>query len=292
MADHPPPSRLCIIAGGGMLPYHVYSSCLKAGIAVHIIALEGEFEEILQTTSSSTYESTPPTAAIDFFPAYRASKIIARIKQLGIEHVTFAGRIRRPNHLAKLILDPLGRDLLKRLTIIGRNTDDTILRTVIAIFEENGLKVLPPESLSSEIRIEPGPLTICRPQPADLETIGRGCTILNTLAPFDIGQGLIIASGGLVIGIEAAEGTQKLIRRCGEIIKQKHSPISTAILVKLSKRGQDKRIDLPAIGPDTISACRESGVIGIAVAAGESVIVERSTTLALADEGGLFVYGL
>ena len=92
----------------------------------------------------------------------------------------------------------------------------------------------------------------------------------------------------MVLGIEAVEGTDRLIERCGDLKREGRGPV----VVKLPKQGQEQRIDMPTIGPGTVATATSAGCVGIAVAAGETLIVEADAAIEQADDGGLFVLGV
>ena len=94
--------------------------------------------------------------------------------------------------------------------------------------------------------------------------------------------------GFRVLGVEAVEGTDALLRRCAELRREGQA----GVLVKLKKVGQDRRVDLPVIGPDTIAAVRAAGLAGIAIEAGGTLVVRRAEVIAAANAAGQFVYGL
>lgn len=103
----------------------------------------------------------------------------------------------------------------------------------------------------------------------------------------DIGQALII-NNGLVLGVEAAEGTNNLIKRCAELREEQEG----GVLIKLCKPHQDKRLDLPCIGPDTIKNIAKYGYKGIVVEAKKSIMLSSAKTIKLADDNKIFIYGV
>ena len=131
--------------------------------------------------------------------------------------------------------------------------------------------------------------TLGRHQPDEIDRtdIARGVAVLNVMGGLDIGQGVVVQAG-VVLGVEAIEGTDALIVRCGTLRRSGKGPV----LVKLAKPEQEQRVDLPAIGPATIAGCAAAGFAGIAVEAGRSLIIDRAATIAAADEASLFLVGL
>jgi len=117
--------------------------------------------------------------------------------------------------------------------------------------------------------------------------IARGLDVAQALGRLDVGQSVVVQQG-MVLGVEAIEGTDALIARCGRLRREGGG----GVLVKIAKPGQDRRADLPTIGARTVSACAEAGLSGIAVAAGSTLLVDRAAIVAAADRAGLFVAGV
>jgi DUF1009 family protein len=125
------------------------------------------------------------------------------------------------------------------------------------------------------------------PSQADLRDIARGIFVLNSLSTADVGQSVIVQEG-VVLGIEAIEGTDSLISRCSDLKISKEG----GVLVKTSKLGQDDSVDIPTIGPDTVVGSKSAMLSGIAVGAGRSQIIDYETTISIADQNGLFIIGI
>jgi len=123
-----------------------------------------------------------------------------------------------------------------------------------------------------------------RPDEVAAEDLERGRAVLRAMSTADIGQAVVVQQG-MVLGVEAIEGTDALIDRCGGL--RRDGP--GGVLVKLPKQGQEKRTDLPTIGPDTVARATAAGLRGIAVAAGATIIVRREDVVQAADAAGLFL---
>ena len=117
--------------------------------------------------------------------------------------------------------------------------------------------------------------------------VAKAAEVVHALGPFDVGQGAVVANG-LVLAIEAAEGTDAMLDRCGSL---PNGINRGGILVKRPKPGQELRIDLPVVGAETIRRAAQAGLAGIAVEAGVALIIDVDEVVSLADEAGLFVYG-
>ena len=270
------PSKIAIIAGAGYLPKHVYEACINEGIEVVIIGLEDHITpEVFQGIPYQT------------FAIHSVSKILKFIESQNIKDVVLAGKVSRTSHISKLLLDIKGAKLLTKIMKYGLN-DDAILTAIIKFLESEGLKLWSAEAIAKELIVGKGALTKTQPSKANWTDIKKGMKILKDIAQHDIGQSLVIQAG-LILGIEAAEGTDSMIVRCGAI-KQKEE--SGPILIKAVKPNQDRRVDLPCIGKATIDKLHENGFCGIAVEAKVTLLLEGKDTIDAANEKGIFIYGV
>jgi DUF1009 family protein len=117
--------------------------------------------------------------------------------------------------------------------------------------------------------------------------IRRGVAVARALGAIDVGQGCVVQQG-IVLAVEAAEGTDAMLARCAPLAR----PGPGGVLVKLVKPGQDRRADLPTIGPETLRGATGAGLRGVAFEGGGTILAERDTAVALADAAGLFLLGL
>ncbi|MBR1479952.1 MAG: LpxI family protein, partial [Alphaproteobacteria bacterium] len=166
--------------------------------------------------------------------------------------------------------------------------DNALLKGIKELLRAEGLNVISPQSILGTLLTPAGVLTTARPSEIDLRDIARGVFVLNTLSRADVGQAVVVQEG-VVLGIEAAEGTKRLIERCADL---KVSDARGGVLVKTAKLKQELSIDLPTIGKHTVSEAEHSGLSGIAIGAGASQIIDCDETTALANEKGLFIIGI
>jgi DUF1009 family protein len=117
--------------------------------------------------------------------------------------------------------------------------------------------------------------------------IRRGVVVARTLGAIDVGQGCVVQQG-MVLAVEAAEGTDAMLARCSSLAR----PGRGGVLVKLVKPGQDRRADLPTVGPETLRGAADAGLRGVAFEAGGTILAERDAAVAAADAAGLFLLGL
>ena len=138
-----------------------------------------------------------------------------------------------------------------------------------------------------------GPLSNTAPDAKDMADIARGLDVLRAMGPFDIGQAVVVANNH-VLAVEASEGTDQMLARVAELRRNGRirSPKRTGVLVKAPKPGQDRRFDLPSIGPRTIAGVAEAGLAGLAVIAGGTIVAEPAAIVEAADRANIFVVGM
>jgi DUF1009 family protein len=267
--------KIGILAGKGLLPKLIYQGCLEKGLECVIVGISGQFSHELF-----------PNVPFKIMPMHSVTNIINEFKANSVTHITLAGKVKRTN-LGKLLFDKKGSQLFSLILKRGLQ-DNNILTSIITFLENEGFKIIPSNELASNITASTGSLGIISPDASAIRDIKNGIHILKGIANYDIGQALVIQSG-LVLGVEAAEGTDALIKRCSTLQQLGQPP---AILVKIAKPNQDKRIDLPCIGVNTIKNLAQANMRGLAVHAGHCILLDNSTIQKTADESGIFVYGI
>lgn len=265
---------LGIIAGGGSLPARLAQACGKAGTGVFIVAFRGQ-------TDPALYEGR---AHLLTRPG-RLGRIIKTLKSRGIRDLVFIGSLRRPS-FAELRPDLRAARLLVRLGLRAAG-DDRLLSALRGELEREGFVLHGVQDFAPSLLAGKGSAGRLAPGPGNLDDIRRGVEILKGTGPLDIGQAAVVQEG-LVLGVEAIEGTDELIRRCAAYRRKGRG----GVLVKLCKPGQDLDLDLPSIGPETVRLCAQAGLAGIAVHAGASLLADPQAVVDLADKCGLFVTGV
>jgi UDP-2,3-diacylglucosamine hydrolase len=172
-----------------------------------------------------------------------------------------------------------------------RGGDDHLLKGVAAVFEEHGFRLVGAHAVAPEILMPEGALGHERPNDRDRADIAKGLALLNAASPFDVGQAVVVADAR-VLAIEAAEGTDRMLARIAELRQSGRIASGRGVLVKAAKRNQDRRLDLPSIGPQTVEGAAQAGLAGIAVVAGRTILAEPAQIGATADRAGLFVLGV
>jgi DUF1009 family protein len=274
MAGNTAAGRLGIIAGAGPLPARIIERCQATGRDVFVLALQGEADPAI-------VEAVPHA----WCRLAAGATGLALLRANGVDELVLAGGVRRPT-LASLRPDWRAAKFFARVGYRALG-DDGLLSAVVRELEHEGFRVIGADQLLDEASLPPGPLGRIRPD-ADAESdIALGLRMARAIGALDIGQAVVVQQG-LVLGVEAIEGTDALLRRCREL--RRDGP--GGVLVKTAKPAQESRVDRPTIGAQTITVAAESGLRGIAAEAGATLLLDRDEVIRLADEAGLFVVGV
>lgn len=268
--------KLGIIAGGGAIPKMLVKYCQKTGREFFVLAIEGNAEADLIDNGSIPHQ---------WIRIGQAGTGFKRFAQEQVKDVVMIGTIRRPG-FKDLIPDMRTTAFFAKLGLksIG---DDGILRALVREIEDEGMTVRGIHEVMSDLLVKEGILGKHKPDKQAREDMRRGLEVATELGRLDVGQAVVVQQG-LVLGVEGIEGTDELIRRCGEYRRKGEG----GVLVKLRKPQQDMRVDLPTVGTRTIERARESGLRGVVVHAGNGLIVDEAEVIRLADKYGIFVMGV
>jgi DUF1009 family protein len=271
---------LGIVTGAGELPIAIAQGARVHGRSVFLLALEG----IAVPADVAAY----PHA---FVSLGELGKAIRLLKEAGCAEITMAGKVARPE-FSKLKLDARGALALPRVMAAAVKGDDALLRAVLGIFESEGMRVIGSEEAAQELLAPLGPLGIHVPAEDDDADILRGIAVVMAMGAHDIGQAAVV-SRGLVLAVEAAEGTDAMLKRVAALPSAlRGTPEDRkGVLVKAVKPHQERRVDLPVIGVQTVELAATAGLSGIAVEGRGALIVHRAEVVDAADRLGLFVYG-
>ena len=267
--------KLGIIAGGGSIPKMLIEHCAAQGRDFFVLAIEGNADKALITDDI-------PHQWIRIGQAGTGFKRFAEEK---VQDVIMIGTIKRPGFF-DLVPDLRTTAFFAKVGAKALG-DDGILRALVNEIEAEGMTVRGIHEVMSDLLVKPGILGRHKPDKQALVDIRRGIDVALALGKLDVGQSVVVQQG-LVLGVEGIEGTDELIRRCGEYRRKGDG----GVLVKLRKPQQDMRIDLPTICPRSVSRAQESGLRGIVVHAGNGLIVDEAETIRLADKAGLFIMGI
>jgi DUF1009 family protein len=274
-------AKLGLIAGAGGLPVDIVRACNAAARPVFVLRLSGLADPALA-------EAAP---GMDVGVA-EWGKMFQTLKRQGCKQICFAGAVPRPD-FGDLRPDLRGLAALPRVLAAARNGDDALLRQVMHEFEQEGFVVEGADTVIDGLTIGEGPLGSVAPAEADAADIEQALRVARALGALDIGQAVVVANG-LVLAVEAQEGTDAMLQRCADLPSalRSHADLRAGVLAKAVKPLQDRRIDLPTIGPATIEAAARAGLIGVVGEAGSLLIVERERVIQTADDLGLFVVGV
>lgn len=266
---------LGIIAGKGALPQRIAESCRARGEPFFVLAFEGETDPVFLASVEHA-----------FIRHGAVGQTLELLTSRGIDCLVLAGRIERPK-LRDLKPDAKGAQLLGRLGKALFAGDDRLLSTITSFFEEEGFTILRVEEVLQEGAAPHGVMGAHQPDAQAMEDITLGMKVAKSIGALDIGQAVIVQHG-YVLGVEAVEGTDALITRCATL-KQTDTG---GVLVKMAKPQQDERVDLPAIGMETVRMMAAAGFKGIAVEAGHALVIDRAAAIAEADARGIFIIGV
>ena len=262
-------SGLALIAGRGALPAAVVAACATRPL---VCVLHGFTPEGL----------TPDL----IFHLERLVPFIDHLLAQGITEVAFAGAVQRPR-LDPAIFDPATAQLVPRLLAAMQGGDDSTLREVIALFEESGLTVQGVAAIAPDLLPGPG-LLAGQLTPTDEADAARAAAIVAALGSVDVGQGAVVAQS-LCLAVEALPGTDAMLASLASMPATLR-PASRGLLYKAAKPGQDRRIDLPTLGPESLTLAAKAGLGGIAFQAGSVICLSLSDMQAEADRLGLFLW--
>ena len=272
-----PPRTLGILAGGGPLPGRV-AAAAAAGRAVFMIGLEG--------FADPDVIAAWPNVVLRMGAVGR---IFAALNAHGCRDLVLIGPVRRPSFL-DIRPDAEGLKVLARIGRAAFAGDDGLLSAVIRVLGEEGFRVIGMHEILNEALGPSGQLSRAGPDATSMADIARGIAVTRALGSVDVGQSCVVGAG-VVIAVEAVEGTDAMLARCGALFDAMGMAKPVGVLVKSVKPGQDRRADLPTIGPDTLRHAAEAGLAGIAYDAGGTILTERAACIARADEYGLFLLG-
>ena len=256
------------------MPRRLVESCQATGRDVFVLALKGAAEP--DTVRGVPHAWCRIGAAVTG---------LSLLRQNNVTELVLAGSVRRPS-LVTLRPDWRAAKLFARIGYRALG-DDGLLSAVVSELEQEGFRVLGVDQLLDGEFVAEGPLGKIHPGLQSKADIEHGLRVARELGALDIGQAVIVQQG-LVLGVEAIEGTDELLRRCESL--RRDGP--GGVLVKVEKPGQERRADRPTIGPRTVALAAETGLLGIAVEANATIVLDRDEVTRAADRVGLFVVGV
>lgn len=265
------PRIIGLIAGQGNFPLLLADGAREAGVEVIAFGVHSLVNEELKQRASHFYT----------LKLTELSRLFELCNQHGVRHLIMAGRVPHKVLLRQVSLDPRALKIIGRL---GNNKANSLLKAATQEIEEAGIHVLDSTTFLHSCLPVPGLLTPNVPLDdnarADIEF---GYPLAKSIAGHDIGQSITVKNR-IVVGVEAVEGTDKLIDRSAELAD------GGFVLVKVSKPDQDMRFDVPVIGITTIKHLVRARARAICVTAGKTLFLDREQAVAMAEENGISIY--
>ncbi|HRK18258.1 MAG TPA: UDP-2,3-diacylglucosamine diphosphatase LpxI, partial [Hyphomicrobiaceae bacterium] len=267
-------TRIAILAGGGQLPLAIADSISAGGGVAHIVAIDG---------AANAEFGRHPTTRVGLG---KLNAMLTALRQNG-DAMVIAGHLTRPDLLRLKPDRGFFRHLPDILALLSGG-DDAVLTRVVRFFENRGLRVLGIGDVAPDLIVADG--LAAGPELQSWQPAAeRGFEVLDAVSDLDIGQAIVVTEAN-VLAFEGVEGTDRMLARLGtpDVSEQ---PVTSRVLVKAPKRGQELRIDMPTIGPQTIVRAAEAGLTAIVVEAGRTVVVDLDQVREIARERGIAVFG-
>ena len=271
---------VAILAGSGDLPLLLADALAASGRESCILAFRGFASRAVRARADASIGLLNTKGTLTWLERSRPAC------------VALAGGLRRPSTAA--LLDAYsGFKSRKEIGEVLARGDDNLLRGAMRLLEDRGFRLAGLPELAPGLLASSGVYGAHSPDAGSSESIGVGMDLLGSLSPFDIGQAVVVA-GRRVLAIEGPEGTDRMLARAralraGGWLRRAERG---GVLVKTPKAGQDLRVDLPAIGPRTMTNAARAGLAGVAIASGKAIVLDREATIREADRLGLFLFGL
>ena len=271
--------KLGLIAGGGELPKYVAMAARASGSPITTLALQ-------------------PTAKAEDFKNAKAlhigqlGKAFKTFKKAGCTHVCMAGIVKRPD-FSKIKPDLKAVTKLPSIIRAAGQGDDALLRHMMKLFENEGFEIVSPQEICADLLLGEGVLGAAAFESAHRDDALKACEMAREIGRLDIGQAAIVARG-VTLAVEAQEGTDEMLARAAKLPESLRGTQAKrcGVLAKLIKTGQDKRVDMPTIGPETVRGAAKAGLAGIVAEAGQAFVIDREEVIKLADEAGIFIAGI
>ncbi|MBM3468291.1 MAG: LpxI family protein [Alphaproteobacteria bacterium] len=273
-----------LLAGKGELPYKILQHCLQHNKPIVLVAFEGQTDSDL----INLQEKHSQNFVWANFGA--VGKILRFLKENKVTHLVMAGAMERPSW-SGLKLDWKGAQWFAKMglakTGASASGDDWLLKKIIHMLKNEGFEVISAGDILDDLLAPEGIMGLHQPQETDWQDIKQGKEITRLLGIGDIGQAVVIQQG-LVLGVEAIEGTEALLVRCGSLRRKGRG----GVLVKMAKPHQSRAVDLPTIGVSTVHQAHKAGLCGIAIEAGSTQILDKQAVIEAADAAGLYLVGI
>jgi len=258
------PDSLIIIAGRHAYPLMLAKAARAAGVQrIVVIGFKGE----------TSREIAPLVEEVHWMHLGSMRAFLDQLKSTGIRHAMLAGQI-APHNLFHLRMDKLALEMYQTMPVHNAHT---IFGAVVDAIENLGIEVLPGNTFMDCYTPKVGRLSRRGPTEREQADIELGLKLVKGTSEFEIGQTVAIKDG-IVIAIEAWEGTNQTIKRAGKVGK------AGTVIVKVPKEGHDMRFDIPVVGVKTFKVMKRAKVSCLAVEAGKTILLEKEKLIALANQ--------
>lgn len=265
--------KIALIAGALDLPFFTRDALRKNGWEVYVIGLKNFYDKKLN-----------PDLVIRLGGGGRAAR---ELKRRNIKKITFVGALGHPN------LSDIRPDLWSLFALFSimkhQRGYDSMANALNKVIESRGFQVVAAQDLAPELTFEkPGVQTKTKPSSRDMKDINRAIEVSHTIGAEDIGASVVVDKQ--VIAVEAAEGTAKMLERVVQMRKAHKK--NSGVFAKMTKPGQDLRIDIPAIGVDTVNAVAAAKLKGIVVNTKTCFVVNKDAVIKQANKLGIFILAI
>ncbi len=278
--ERPFERRVGLIAGAGLFPVRFAEAARARGHELVCLALRGLAHERLEQLATVFYE----------VGIARLGRMIRLLRRHRVRQLVLAGKVYKHELLSRwrvLRYWPDWRAVRLYLVRCRDNRkDDRMLEAVIEEFEQEGIVVRSALEICPELLVRPGVLTRREPTKAEWADIRFGWQLAREMGRLDVGQTVAVKECA-TLAVEAIEGTDRCIRRAGELCG-----LRKFVVVKVAKPQQDPRFDVPTVGPETIESMKAAGASALAIEAWRTILLEPERTIAAADEAGITIVAI
>lgn len=265
-------SKLLVVAGAGSYPRMVIEGARRAGVAqVDVLAIKGSCDRRTRRLADAVYP----------FAAGCAASATKWAGSMGYDGAVLAGQA-NPLSLFRSFFEPEVRQWLAEMPTKNAHT---IFGKLIAEFERQGTRILPASSFMDEHLPGVGQLTKRGFTETEASDIRRGVEVAADVGRHDVGQTVMVKSG-MVLAVEAFEGTNAAIRRGGKLGGK------GGVVFKAAREGHDMRFDIPVVGLKTLKVMKKAGATALGFQAGRLILLDRAAVVDFADRNGIAIVGI
>ena len=268
--------RLGLIAGNGRFPFLVLDAARAQGHEVTVVAVKEEaFPELADAAARE------PKAALHWVSLGQLGTCIRILKDAGATRAVMAGQVKHVKIFSGIVPDLA---LLSVLTKLRARNTDALISAVAEVLRDHGIELIDSTSLLAPLMAREGTLTRRAPSPEEQADLAFGYRMADAIAGLDIGQSIAVRDKA-VVAVEAMEGTDRMIRRAGELAG------GGVRIVKVAKPNQDMRFDVPVVGAATIEVMKAAGATTLSVDAARTLFVDGQAVIEAADAAGIAIVG-